>query len=107
MEAGLALQAENFGEATNILKTALATGQSPEDFDLTDDLERLVRLAIANGFGEWLIKWFDRTNFSDRYAPIYVALKAAVLGEKLLLDVNPETREAAQVIMKRVDSGSV
>ena len=107
MEAGLALQAENFGEATNILKAALATGQSPEDFDLTDDLERLVRLAIANGFGEWLIKWFDRTNFSDRYAPIYVALKAAVLGEKLLLDVNPEMREAAQVIMKRVDSGSV
>ena len=103
MEAGLALQAENFGEATNILKASLATGQSPEDFDLTDDLERLVRLAIANGFGEW----FDRTNFSDRYAPIYVALKAAVLGEKLLLDVNPETREAAQVIMKRVDSGSV
>ena len=104
MNTGLALQAENYGDATKNLKTALVTIPSTADVELRliDSLERLIRLAIANSCGERLIDWFERTNFGDRYAPIYAALKAVVRGKKLLLDVNPETREAAEIIMNRL-----
>ena len=104
MNTGLALQAENYGDATKNLKTALVTIPITADVELRliDSLERLIRLAIANGCGERLIDWFEQTNFGDRYAPIYAALNALVHGKKLLLDVNPEMREAAEIIMNRL-----
>ena len=112
MNAGLALQAENYGEATKNLETTCApdslTTHNKLSDPLIEPLEGLIRLVIAKGCGKWLIKWFERptsTNFRDRYTPIYVALKAAVRGKEQLLDVNPETREAAEIIMNRI-SGS-
>ena len=108
MNAGLALQSENYGEATKSLKTVLVPDSLTAGVELIEPLERLIRLVIANGCGKWLIEWFERpttTNFRDRYTPIYAALKAAVRGKEQLLDVNPEMREAAEIIMNRI-SGS-
>ena len=102
MDAALAIQAENFGDATKQLGKALQGGLDQESWNFTDDLERLLRLAIAAGFGERLINWFEETRLADRYAPIHVALKAAVHGEARLLDVNPETRHAAGLILRRL-----
>lgn len=105
IDAALAVSAENFGEAMAHLETALSTGLAAGSFDFTDDLVRLVRIAIAKGFGERLIAWFDKTGFADRYAPVHVALQAAVRGERMLLDSNPEVRHAASQIHSRLTAG--
>ncbi|MGD9919328.1 MAG: tol-pal system YbgF family protein, partial [Paenirhodobacter sp.] len=102
MDAALAVQAENFGDATKHLGEALQGGLEQRSWNFTDDLERLLRLAIAAGFGERLVDWFEETRLADRYAPIHAALKAAVHGEERLLDVNPETRHAAGLILPRL-----
>ena len=102
MDAALAFQAENFGDAAEHLDKALQGGLVQESWNFTDDLERLLRLAIAAGFGERLVDWFEETRLADRYAPIHAALKAAVHGEARLLDVNPETRHAAGLILPRL-----
>lgn len=105
IDAALALSAENFGEAMAHLETALSGGLAAGSIDFTDDLVRLVRIAIAKGFGERLIAWFDKTGFADRYAPVHVALQAAVRGERMLLDSNPEVRHAASQIHSRLTAG--
>lgn len=100
--SALAFVTENFGEATEHLDLALSQNLTDRVFDFTDDLERLLRLAIAKGFGERLIAWFEKNSFSERYAPIHVALLAAVRGEKMLLDSNPEVRQTASEIYSRL-----
>lgn len=105
IDSARAFEAENFGEATGQLQVALSGDLVGGDFDFTDDIERLIRLAIARGFGERLIAWFEKTRFSERYAPIYVALLAAVRGERMLLDSNPEVRHAAREIYLRLIGG--
>ncbi|QQM28990.1 hypothetical protein JET14_11615 [Martelella lutilitoris] len=71
-------------------------------FDFSEDIERLIRIVIAKNLGEELIAWFKANRFSERYSPIYVALLAAVRGERLLLDSNPEVRHAANLIYSRL-----
>jgi tetratricopeptide (TPR) repeat protein len=102
IDAAFAFDAENFGEATGYLHEALSGDPSAGDIDFTDDLERLVRIAIAKGFGERLIGWFEKTRFAERYAPVHVAMLAAVRGERMLLDSNPEVRDAASEIYARL-----
>lgn len=102
INSALAFEADNFGEATFHLEKALSETLTVENFDFTDDLERLLRLAIAKGFGEKLIAWFDKTRFSERYAPVHAAFLAAVRGERKLLDINPEVRHAAREIYSRL-----
>ncbi|MEM9840843.1 MAG: winged helix-turn-helix domain-containing protein [Pseudomonadota bacterium] len=102
MDAALAVQAENFGDATEHLDKALQGSLVQESWNFTDDLERLLRLSVAAGFGERFVDWFEETRLADRYAPIHAALKAAVHGEARLLDVNPETRHAAGLILPRL-----
>lgn len=105
MEAALALSAENFGEATGHLEKALRGDLAAESFDFTDDIERLIRIAVGKGFGERLIAWFEENRFDERFAPVYAAMKAVVFGEKVLLDVNPEVRHAASLIYARMAGG--
>lgn len=90
MDAVPAVQAENFGDATEHLNKALQGGLVQESWNFTDNLERLLRLSIAAEFGERLVDWFEEARLAGRYAPIHAALKAAVHGEATLLDVNPE-----------------
>jgi len=106
MDAALAVQAENFGDATQHLSKALQGGLVQENWNFTDDLERLLRLSITAGLGERLVDWFEETRLANRYAPIHAALKAAVHGEASLLDVNPETRHAAGLILPRLRPAS-
>ena len=105
IDAAMAIDIKNFGHATELLKAALSEDLERGEFDFTDDIERLIRVAIAKGFGDPLIDWFEESLFSERYAPIYVALLAAVRGEKLLLDSNPEVRHAANLIYSRLTIG--
>ncbi|WP_244580079.1 tetratricopeptide repeat protein [Cohaesibacter gelatinilyticus] len=105
MDAALAFDAENFGQGTEHLHKALSEGLSQEGMTFDDDAERLIRVALSRDFGERLIEWFQTTRFADRYAPLFVALVAAVKGEEHLLDTNPEVRDAAQVIYQRLVAG--
>jgi tetratricopeptide (TPR) repeat protein len=102
IDAGLQLAQQNFGSATERLATALDRGLNDGGFDFSDDLDRFLRLAGRKGYGEPLIAWFEATGFADRLAPIYVALKAYVRGERALLDANPETRGPARTIFDRL-----
>ncbi|MBU2866244.1 hypothetical protein, partial [Pacificibacter marinus] len=102
MDAAFAVQAGNFGDATEHLNKALQGGLVQEGWNFADDLERLLRLSITAGLGERLVDWFEETRLANRYAPIHAALKAAVNGEATLLDVNPETRHAAGLILPRL-----
>ncbi|QEW07385.1 tetratricopeptide repeat protein [Nitrincola iocasae] len=106
IDSALAFAAENFGEATGHMQAALTEDLTDGDFNFTDDIERLIRLAIAKGFGERLIAWFEKTRLAERYAPVYVALRAAVRGEKMLLDSNPEVRQTASEIYLRLIGGN-
>ena len=104
LDAGIKLSEDNFGSATDHLASALGGDLDRGTWDFSDDLNRLLRLAEKTGYGERLIAWFENTGFADRVAPIYVAFKAYIRNEKLLLDVNPEVRQAAQAIYDRLDA---
>lgn len=102
LDAAIHLAQDNFGSATEALASALGGELATGGIDLSDDIERLLRLAVKKGYGERLISWFEQTGFADRVAPVYVAFKAYVRNGKLLLDVNPEVRKPAQVIYDRL-----
>ncbi|HAT85940.1 MAG TPA: hypothetical protein DCS30_08365 [Rhizobiales bacterium] len=105
MDAALAFEAENFGQGTEYLHAALSEELSQDEMTFDDDVERLIRVALSRDFGDRLIEWFQTTRFADRYAPLFVALVAAVKGEEHLLDTNPEVRDAAKVIYQRLVAG--
>ena len=102
INAALAIESDNFGKSSELMHSALSESLTAENFDFTDDFERIIRLSINKGFGEKLASWFEDTRFSERYAPIYVALVAALRGEKTLLDSNPEVRDGARKIYARL-----
>ena len=93
---------DNFGSATAHLSAVLDGVLDTGDMSFEDDLERLLRLAERTGYDERLLKWFDETGYADKVAPLYAAFKAYVLGERHLLDVNPEVRQPAELIYKRL-----
>jgi hypothetical protein len=104
LNAGIELASDNFGAATSHLTIALKSELDSAGMSFGDDLERLLRLAQHKGYGERLLAWFEQTGFADRFAPLYVAFKAYVRTDKLLLDVNPEVRGPAQIIYDRLDA---
>jgi len=104
IDAGIELINDNFGFATGYLEAALGGGLETGNMDFTDDLDRLLRIAGSKGYGERLIAWFEKTGFAERIAPIYVAFKAFVRTENILLDVNPEVRGPAKIIYDRLDA---
>jgi tetratricopeptide (TPR) repeat protein len=104
LDSAIKLAEDNFGSATDDLASALGGELDSGEMDFSDDLDRLLRVAERKGYGERLIAWFEKTGFADRVAPIYVAFKAYVRDEKLLLDVNPEVRRPAQTIYERLDA---
>ncbi len=104
LNGGIQLAEDNFGAATDHLASALGGELDQREAEFSDDLNRLLRLAEAKSYGDRLIVWFEDTGFADRVAPIYVAFKAYVRGEKQLLDVNPEVRRPAQAIYNRLDA---
>jgi hypothetical protein len=102
IDAGLQLAQRNFGLATEHLGIALQQDLNGGGMSFGDDLERLLCLGERKGYGEQLIAWFEETGLADRLAPIHLALKAYVWGEKALLDANPETRGPARIIFERL-----
>jgi tetratricopeptide (TPR) repeat protein len=73
-----------------------------EDTDLwtnyLDDLQRLLWYVIVNGQGVWFKEKMEAAQYPLQFAPLYVAFKAALEGEDVLLQINPETRQPAQRI---------
>jgi tetratricopeptide (TPR) repeat protein len=96
LRAGLALANANFGSGMEHLTHALALQLTEEGTPFFEDLLRLIRLAVARGFGERLIGWFEETGNSEVYAPVFAALIAHSRGVRFLRDVNPETRTIAK-----------
>jgi tetratricopeptide (TPR) repeat protein len=63
-----------------------------------DDLQRILWFVLANGQGADFKRWMEDEQFKNRYAPLYHAFVAVLEGEDHLLQINPETRQPAQVI---------
>ncbi|TAD87323.1 MAG: hypothetical protein EAZ99_17820 [Alphaproteobacteria bacterium] len=103
-DAAVAFAQMNFGTATDHLAEALQHDLQTPVGNFTYDLDRVLRLAERQGFGEALIAWFERTGFADRLAPIFVAFVAYVRGEQVLKDKNPEVREPATVLYRRLSA---
>jgi tetratricopeptide (TPR) repeat protein len=94
-----ALAADNFGTATAELGPVLEEGH-PELFtDFRDDLLRVLQFAAERGSGDKLLAWLKSSGFSDRYWPLYVAFDAYLHGEDRLMDVNPEVRSGARLLL--------
>ena len=104
LNAGIDLASDNFGSATDNLAIVLDSDLKVGNMNFNDDLERLLRLAQHKSYGDRLLGWFEQTGFADRLAPLYVAFKAYVRSDKVLLDVNPEVRRPAQTIYDRLDA---
>jgi hypothetical protein len=66
--------------------------------DYSDDIQRILWFVLANGQGADFKRWMTDAQFQNRYAPLYHAFVAALEGEDHLLQINPETRQPAQVI---------
>jgi tetratricopeptide (TPR) repeat protein len=102
LDAAIELARDNFGLAMDHLGAVLTGGLETGSFDFTIGLYRLVRLAERKGYGERLVGWLEETGLADQLAPLYVAVKAYVRGEQVLLDVNPEVRGPARIIHDRL-----
>ncbi|MEF8713903.1 MAG: tetratricopeptide repeat protein [Accumulibacter sp.] len=66
--------------------------------DYLDDLQRLLWFVIASGQGATLRGWLETARYPLLQAPLYHAVIAAIDGDEHLLQINPETRQAAQRI---------
>jgi hypothetical protein len=79
------------------------TSEDPELWvNYIDDIERLLWFIISNEQGENFKIWMENEQFQHRYSPLYHAFVAALEGEDHLLQINPETRQPAQIIYKGI-----
>ena len=104
LNSAIELSSDNFGSAMKLLDDVLNLGLVDDEFNFEDDLERFLRLADNLGYGERVLAWFENSIHASRLAPIFIAFKAFVLGEKYLLDSNPEVRHPAEIIFKRLSA---
>ena len=102
LDAAIELATDNFGSATGRLLEALEDVDQQTKTGFFVKIERFIRLAKKQGYGESLIRWFELTGITDQLTPTYAALKAFIRGERVLLDVNPEVGELAQIIYDRL-----
>ena len=96
IDSAIALLNDNFGLAIQHLSTTLARNDTQLWGNCQDDLLRLVRLFKRSGYGEKLLASLKENKFSLKHAPFYYAVKAYVISEDLLNNVNPEIRKIAQ-----------
>jgi tetratricopeptide (TPR) repeat protein len=66
--------------------------------DYLDDLQRLLWYVVVNDKGIWFKQKMEAAQYPVQFSPMYVAFKAALEGEDVLLQINPETRQPAQRI---------
>ncbi|PZA13648.1 hypothetical protein DNX69_02175 [Rhodopseudomonas palustris] len=104
LQAARALASDNFGEAAEYLQRALEGDQGQLHSTFSDDLLRLLRIAVKRGYGEKLIAWFNQSGQAERQAPVYAAFVAFVRGERFLLDFSPEVRKPAEKMFRWLNS---
>ena len=93
-----AMGRENFGEASEAFHAALLA-EDPEIFGVFIGVfVAFMRLVVAKGYGNKLIRYFEEQGAEDRFWPILGALDAFTNGEERLSDLNPEVRGAATKI---------
>jgi tetratricopeptide (TPR) repeat protein/DNA-binding transcriptional ArsR family regulator len=81
---------------------AVESGDTNLTSNYLGGVQRLLWFTIAAGEGGSLHRWMDQKDYAMRYAPLYYAIVAAIEGEDLLLQINPETRPAAVRIHKGI-----
>jgi tetratricopeptide (TPR) repeat protein len=102
IDSGIALAAGHVDEALQHVEAVYRMGGvSPEYFDT---LLRLLRLFAKHGAGERLLAWLDETGLGQQIAPVRAAFDAYLHDERELLNVNPETRGAAERIYRWLTS---
>ncbi|HEY2292518.1 MAG TPA: tetratricopeptide repeat protein [Thermoanaerobaculia bacterium] len=94
-----ALAHDNFGTATAELRSVLEEGNAELFTVFRDDLLRTLQFAAERGNGDKLLAWLKSSEFSDRYWPLQVAFEAYLYGEERLMDVNPEVRSGARLLL--------
>ena len=99
LQAFHALAADNFGTATMELRLVLEEGHFELFTKFRDDLLRILQFAAERGNGDKLLAWLKSSGFSDRYWPLQVAFEAYLHGEERLMDVNPEVRSGARLLL--------
>lgn len=102
IRAGIAFARDNLGEGLESLRQALDYGFEADSHDMFGDLVWLLRTADQRGFGERVLVWLEESRFADQYAPLVVAFRAYVRGERFLLDVSPEVRSPARMLYDRM-----
>jgi len=99
LRAFYALAADNFGTAVTELGSVLEEGHPELFIVFRIGLLRVLQFAAERGNGEKLLAWLKSSGFSDRYWPLYVAFDAYLRGEERLMDVNPEVRSGARLLL--------
>jgi len=67
-----------------------------------DDLQRLLWFVISQGEVETFRRWMEEAKYPLQYAPFYHAIMAVLEGEDHLLQINPETRQPANLIYEGI-----
>jgi Flp pilus assembly protein TadD len=99
LRAFYALAVDNFGTATAELRSVLKESHAELFTVFRDDLLRILQFAAERGNGDKLLAWLKSSDFSDRYWPLRVAFEAYLHGEDRLMDVNPEVRSGARLLL--------
>ncbi|KJV07015.1 tetratricopeptide repeat protein [Methylocucumis oryzae] len=96
LDAAEYLAQDQPGPAFNAIDTALADADDNLWHRHLDWLQRVLRFAIKQGYGEKFLEFMQAQGYPERYAPLYWAFWAALAGEDKLLNVNPEVRRTAE-----------
>jgi tetratricopeptide (TPR) repeat protein len=98
LEALRAMARENFGEASEAFHAALLAEDQEIFGTFAGAFVAFMRLVVAKGYGNKLIRYLEEQGADDRFWTILGALDAFTNGEERLSDLNPEVRGAAAKI---------
>ncbi len=86
----------DFAAGWAALQTALNSGEKSIWMERKSELLQLLGYALAMGNGPQLLSLMLDANYDSQYAALYHAIAACLQGEDYLLQINPETRGAAE-----------
>lgn len=107
LDAMEALSTDALGLAWDAFDAALATEDAALWVNHSDDLQRVLRYAVAQGYGLKFKEWMEAADYGARYAPLYWAFLALLEGPSILLNVSPEVRRTAESIYRGLSMGAV
>ncbi|MBD9356166.1 tetratricopeptide repeat protein [Methylomonas albis] len=100
LDAARFLVEDKPGPAFNSIDEALAKGNDDFWLHYGKPIQRVLSYTIAKGYGPKFLEFMQAAGYPDRYAPLYWAFLAALEGQDILLNVNPEVRRTAERIYR-------